>query len=250
MKNFKEKVIIALDYSDMYPVKRLLEKLKGESYFYKIGFELFTSCGAESVKAVKDYGCKVFLDLKYHDIPNTVYKAVKSAGKLGADIINVHASGGVDMMKAAKTGGEEAADITGGHIDIVAVTVLTALSGEDVKRIFYDLIEYKNCGGIVPALALHLAKLAKISGLDGVVCSGRESLEIKNALGEGFKTITPGIRLKKTGRTDDQKRTATPSEAFNSGADYIVVGREVTGADSPADALQNIYRDIEENALK
>ena len=269
MENFKEKIIIALDYGDLKPVKELLEKLKGRAYFYKIGFELFTSCGARSVDLVKDYGCKIFLDLKYHDIPNTVYKAVKSAGKLGADIINVHASGGLDMMKAAKTAGEEASDAAGRHIDIIAVTVLTSLSDTDVKQVFYNNnIEEKGRGeadGIASGLAMHLAKLAKISGLDGVVCSGHESLKIKNILGQDFKTITPGIRMKAKAKNADvhalshgeteglkepnggQKRIMTPSEAFKAGADYIVVGREITGAENPADALANVHAGIENN---
>ena len=274
MENFKEKIIIALDYGDLKPVKELLENLKGRAYFYKIGFELFTSCGAESVNLVKNYGCKVFLDLKYHDIPNTVYKAVKSAGKLGADIINIHASGGLDMMKAAKTAGEEASYAAGRHIDVIAVTVLTSLSDADVKQVFYNnnMEEKKRgeSGGIVSGLALHLAKLAKIAGLDGVVCSGLESFTIKNILGRNFKTVTPGIRLKtknaecgsvspvSDGRADGetsgvglkeqnggQKRIMTPSEAFKAGADYIVVGREITEAENPADALADIHADVE-----
>lgn len=266
MENLKEKVIIALDYSDLEHVKRLLEKLKGKAYFYKIGFELFTSCGMKSIELVKDYGGKIFLDLKFHDIPNTVYKAVKSAGKSGADIINVHASGGTDMMKAAKKGGEEAACVTGKHIDIIAVTVLTNMSNADVRRIFYNFetineqdggisarsgsetlngTGVENGAGIAYDLALHLAGLAKASGLDGVVCSGHESLKIKNAFGADFKTVTPGIRLR--AEAGDQKRVMTPSAAFGAGADYIVVGREITNADNPADALSNVYSDIENN---
>ena len=269
MENFKEKIIIALDYADLMPVKELLEKLKGRAYFYKIGFELFTSCGAESVNLVKNYRCKVFLDLKYHDIPNTVYKAVKSAGKLGADIINIHASGGLDMMKAAKTAGEEASYAAGRHIDVIAVTVLTSLSDADVKQVFYGFEELDNFssggipslraqrsnlghahknedgGGIASNLALHLAKLAKTAGLDGVVCSGLESLAIKNVLGLDFKTVTPGIRLKAKNADGGQKRIMTPSEAFKAGADYIVVGREITEAENPADALADIHADVE-----
>ena len=249
MENFKEKIIIALDYGDLKPVKELLEKLKGSAYFYKIGFELFTSCGAESVNLVKNYGCKVFLDLKYHDIPNTVYKAVKSAGKLGADIINVHASGGLDMMKAAKTAGEEASYTAGRHIDVIAVTVLTSLSDADVKQVFYNNdTEEKGrgeSGGIASGLALHLAKLAGTAGLDGVVCSGLESLAIKNVLGRDFKTVTPGIRLKTKNAGGGQKRIMTPSEAFKAGADYIVVGREITEAENPADALADIHAEAE-----
>jgi orotidine-5'-phosphate decarboxylase len=298
MENFKEKVIIALDYGDLDSAVSLLEKLKGEAYFYKVGFEFFTSCGLKSVELVKDCGCKVFLDLKYHDIPNTVYKAVKAAARLGADIINVHASGGGNMMKAAKRGCDEISVETGRHIDIIAVTVLTSLSDSEVKQIFYGLDESPHGhSGVVSAsrLTMHLAKSAKISGLDGVVCSGHESLQIKNILGNDFKTVTPGIRMKansdvyagagasekteslesvksikslesvksikslesvntlsvKTAalegkmRVDDQKRIMTPSEAFNAGSDYIVVGRDITGAKNPADALKEIYEDIE-----
>ncbi|MCL4322494.1 MAG: orotidine-5'-phosphate decarboxylase [Deltaproteobacteria bacterium] len=255
MKNFKERVIIALDYDNLDSVRNILERLKGEAYFYKIGSALFTSCGIQSVKLVRDYGCRIFLDLKFHDIPNTVYNAVKSAGELGADIINIHASGGVDMMKSAKKGAIEAAKKTGKNIDVIAVTILTSLAQEDLRDIFYysghgvnsENLKSGNEGN-VSNLVLHLAELAKISGLDGVVCSGYESIEIKKVLGDNFKTIVPGIRLK-TGKIDDQKRIMTPSAAFNSGADYIVIGREITGADSPADALQNIYSDIEKNAL-
>lgn len=288
MENFKERVIIALDYNNLDSVKDILERLKGEAYFYKIGLELFTSCGAQSVRLIKNYGCKIFLDLKFHDIPNTVYNAVKSAGELGVDIVNIHAAGGVEMMKSAKKGGIEAAEKTGKNIDIIAVTVLTNLAQEDIKDIFYYFEDGANLGNlnkshvdVVSNLVLHLAKLAKISGLDGVVCSGYESLEIKKVLGDDFKTITPGIRLKRdnyttevqrdagsavrrrTGRAnltskdgniknikggmriDDQKRIMTPSMAFNSKADYIVVGREITASNDPLEALKAIYNDIE-----
>ncbi|MCL4542893.1 MAG: orotidine-5'-phosphate decarboxylase [Deltaproteobacteria bacterium] len=267
MKNFKERVIIALDYNNLDSAKDMLERLKGEALFYKIGLELFTSCCDKSVKLIRDYGCKIFLDLKFHDIPNTVYNAVKSAGELGVDIINVHASGGVEMMKSAKKGGMEAADKIGKNIDIIAVTVLTNLSEGDVRDIFYYSKEKTNpdglnggCGNIVGNLALHLAKLAKISGLDGAVCSGYESVEIKKVLGDGFKTIIPGIRLKRGNyakdgnagnaaaggvRVDDQKRVMTPSMAFNSQADYIIIGREVTASNNPIEALKAVYNDIE-----
>ncbi len=263
MKNFKERVIIALDYNNLNSVKDVLERLKGEAFFYKIGSELFTSCGNQSIELVRDYGCKVFLDLKFHDIPNTVYNAVKSAGELGVDIINVHASGGGEMMKSAKQGGVDATKKTGKKIDIIAVTILTNLAEEDVMGIFYHSED--GCGSaavfgnIVDNLVLHLARLAKISGLDGVVCSGHESLKIKKVLGDGFKTITPGIRLKKSSymkdkdicsvnvdmRIDDQKRVMTPFQAFSSKADYIVVGREVTASNNPLEALKTIYRDVE-----
>ncbi|MDA8053578.1 MAG: orotidine-5'-phosphate decarboxylase [Deltaproteobacteria bacterium] len=276
MKNFKEKVIIALDYNNLDAVRSILERLKGEAYFYKIGPVLFTSCGIQSVELIKDYGCKIFLDLKFHDIPNTVYNAVKSAGELGVGIINVHASGGVDMMKSAKKGGIEAAKKMGKNIDVIAVTILTSLAQEDLRDIFYYQRHGVNSenpksgnAGNVGSLVLHLAELAKISGLDGVVCSGYESLEIKKVLGDNFKTIVPGIRLAGRGyaaevqrdagaaiaperenikgctRIDDQKRVMTPSMAFNSKADYIVAGREITASNDPLTALKAIYNDIE-----
>jgi orotidine-5'-phosphate decarboxylase len=267
--NFNDKIIIALDYDGLKPVKNLLDKLEGRAFFYKVGFELFTSCGEKSVKFIKERGCKVFLDLKYHDIPNTVYKAVKAAGRVGADIINVHASGGTEMMSAAKKAADEASEDAGRHIDIIAVTVLTSLSDGDINRIFYDYNDYEEVmqgkgneygvckEGISSGLALHLARLAKISKLDGVVCSGRESINIKKTFGNDFKTVTPGIRTK-TGSDnkitncannseDDQKRVMTPSEAFNAAADYIVIGREITGAADPADALDKICADIKNN---
>ena len=267
--NFNDKIIIALDYDGLKPVKNLLDKLEGRAFFYKVGFELFTSCGEKSVKFIKERGCKVFLDLKYHDIPNTVYKAVKAAGRLGADIINVHASGGTEMMSAAKKAADEASEDAGRHIDIIAVTVLTSLSDGDINSIFYDYKEYEEViqekdneygvckSGISSDLAMHLARLAKISKLDGVVCSGRESINIKKTFGNDFKTVTPGIRTK-TGSDnkitncannseDDQKRVMTPSEAFNAAADYIVIGREITGAADPADALDKICADIKNN---
>lgn len=255
MQSFKERVIVALDYNNLNSVKDILQRLKGEAFFYKIGSELFTSCGRQSIDLVKDYGCRVFLDLKFHDIPNTVYHAVKSAGESGADIINVHALGGTEMMKSAKKGAMDAADKTGKNIDIIAVTILTNLAREDVSDIFYPY--GKGCGAddgnIVGNLALHLAKLARDSGLDGVVCSGYESLGIKKVLGEGFKTITPGIRLKKSGyakgadmRIDDQKRVMTPFQAFNAKADYIVVGREITASNNPLEALNAVYNDVEQ----
>ena len=268
--NFNDKIIIALDYGDLKPVKNLLDKLEGRAFFYKVGFELFTSCGEKSVKFIKERGCKVFLDLKYHDIPNTVYKAVKAAGRLGADIINVHASGGTEMMSAAKKAADEASEDAGRHIDIIAVTVLTSLSDDDINRIFYDYNkDYEEVmqgkgnecrvskNSASSALAIHLAMLAKISKLDGVVCSGHESSNIKKTFGNDFKTLTPGIRTK-TGignkitncannSKDDQKRVMTPSEAFNAGADYIVIGREITGAADPAYAFDKIYADIKNN---
>ncbi|MHB1679806.1 MAG: orotidine-5'-phosphate decarboxylase [bacterium] len=291
ISDYKKKVIIALDFNNIESAKDLIEKLKGEVYFYKVGLELFLNCGKEIFVFLKESDCKIFLDLKFYDIPNTVYNAVKSAGLLGADIINIHASGGIEMMKAAKKGLSEAEDITGKKIELFAVTVLTSFSLDDLKEIFYfdkQFIKIKeknikfdnnsnydnengsnytynslhnNCNGsgndkgnnagenIAETITLHLAGLAKKSGLDGVVCSPLESMSIKKMFGDDFKTITPGIRLEENGiiieQNDDQKRIMTPSKAFKSKADYIVVGRPITRAADPLLSLKNIYKDIQ-----
>jgi orotidine-5'-phosphate decarboxylase len=292
ISDYKNKVIIALDFNNIESAKDLIGKLKEEVYFYKVGLELFLNCGKEIVVFLKESGYKVFLDLKFYDIPNTVYNAVKSAGLFGADIINVHASGGIEMMKAAKKGLSEAEDITGKKIELFAVTVLTSFSSDSLKEIFYfdksiinikeksikfnnsnqyqDNFENRHTGGnytsgqqnklingkagenIAENIALHLAGLAKISGVDGVVCSPLESMSIKTMFGDDFKTITPGIRLEENGiikQNDDQKRIMTPSKAFKSKADYIVVGRPVTRAADPLLSLKDIYKDIQNGYL-
>jgi orotidine-5'-phosphate decarboxylase len=292
ISDYKKKVIIALDFNNIESAKDLIGKLKEEVYFYKVGLELFLNCGKEIVVFLKESGYKVFLDLKFYDIPNTVYNAVKSAGLFGADIINVHASGGIEMMKAAKKGLSEAEDITGKKIELFAVTVLTSFSSDSLKEIFYfdksiinikeksikfnnsnqyqDNFENRHTGGnytsgqqnklingkagenIAENIALHLAGLAKISGVDGVVCSPLESMSIKTMFGDDFKTITPGIRLEENGiikQNDDQKRIMTPSKAFKSKADYIVVGRPVTRAADPLLSLKDIYKDIQNGYL-
>lgn len=305
ISDYKKKVIIALDFNNIESAKDLIGKLKGEVYFYKVGLELFLNCGKEIIVFLKESGYKIFLDLKFYDIPNTVYNAVKSAGLFGADIINVHASGGIEMMKAAKKGLSEAEDITGKKIELFAVTVLTSFSSDSLKEIFYfdksiinikekdvkfnnnvnyysssininnskpyhDNLENRHTGGnytsgqqnklingkagenIAENIALHLAGLAKISGVDGVVCSPLESMSIKTMFGDDFKTITPGIRLEENGiikQNDDQKRIMTPSKAFKSKADYIVVGRPVTRSADPLLSLKNIYKDIQNGYL-
>ena len=260
--DYKKKVIIALDFNNIADAKTLVDKLEGEAYIYKVGLELFLNCGNEILLFLKKSGYKIFLDLKFYDIPNTVYNAVKSAGLLGADIINVHASGGIEMIKAAKKGLSEAQETAGKKIELFAVTVLTSFSSEDIKEVF-DFHDNSAHNGYpentAESIALHLAGLAKKSGLDGVVCSPLESLGIKKMFGEDFKTITPGIRLKENdikkqnslekansliNRRDDQKRIMTPSEAFRNKADYIVVGRPITRAAEPLESLKNIYSEI------
>jgi orotidine-5'-phosphate decarboxylase len=263
LNDYKKKVIVALDFNNIKDAAALIDKLEGEVYIYKVGLELFLNCGNEILLFLKKSGYKIFLDLKFYDIPNTVYNAVKSAGLLGADIINVHASGGIEMMKAAKKGLSEAQETAGKKIELFAVTVLTSFSSEDIKEVFDFHGNSAHSGqteNTAESIALHLAGLAEKSGLDGVVCSPLESLGIKKMFGEDFKTITPGIRLKENNvkkqnalekedsvknRNDDQRRIMTPSEAFRNKADYIVVGRPITHAAEPLASLKNIYMDIQ-----
>lgn len=249
-KNLNERIIIALDYDNLDSARKLLKILGGEAVYFKIGFELFTAEGKAAVHEIKNTGSRVFLDLKFHDIPNTVYKSVRAAGLIGADMVNVHASGGYEMMTAAKRGAEEAFSVTGKPMEVIAVTVLTSLSDDDVKSIYCNDFKENISAG---ELALKLAKSAKDAGLDGVVCSGHESGAIKNEIGSTFITVVPGVRLgtKNAGNMygnnkvdGDQKRVITPGVAFKQGADYIVVGREITGAADPLKAFNDIKEDI------
>jgi len=217
----KDKIIIALDVNTIKEEKRLLDILSPHVKIFKIGMELFYSYSAKAVELVKKYDREVFLDLKFHDIPNTVKNASKVATKLGVFMFNVHASGGSDMMKAAIEGAEEESERQG--IDrprILGVTVLTSIESSQDQ-------------------VLNLARSAKESGIDGVVASAQEAKVIRKELGEDFLIVTPGIRPEGTGK-QDQKRTATPKQAFQTGADYIVIGRPVTKAKDPIKVLEAI----------
>ncbi len=280
-QDFKHKVIIALDFDNMQRVRNIIRELEGEAYFYKIGMELFTSCGPEVVREIKNSGYGVFLDLKFLDIPNTVYKAVRSAAGLGADIISVHALGGIEMMNAAKKAVDEHRKESGKKISLFAVTILTSMSSDGLKEIgFCDKPDGKNSGKknisrniagnngnyynynnkdkidnskiMVERAVLKLAGLAKMCGFDGVVCSPVESAAIKYTYGNEFQTITPGIRLRDSGKEisgNDQKRISSPSAAFAAKADYIVIGRPITRSADPLLSLKNVYEDIK-NAIK
>ena len=217
----KDKIIIALDVNTIKETKQLLDILSPHVKIFKIGMELFYSCGAKAVELVKKYDREVFLDLKFHDIPNTVKNASKVATKLGVFMFNVHASGGSDMMKAAIGGAEEESERQG--IDrprILGVTVLTSIESSQDQ-------------------VLNLARSAKESGIDGVVASPKEAKAIRKGLGKDFLIVTPGIRPEGSEK-QDQKRTATPQEALQAGADYIVIGRPVTKAKDPIKVLEAI----------
>ncbi|MFH1644905.1 MAG: orotidine-5'-phosphate decarboxylase [Candidatus Omnitrophota bacterium] len=226
----KDRLIVALDVDSLDKAKKIVNKLYPVVKIFKVGNELFTSCGPDAVKMIHKKGAKVFLDLKYHDIPNTVAKAVKKAQSMGVFMLNVHASGGSSMMKAAKDA------VSSKKLCLLAVTVLTSIDKPELKSLGIR----KNPLNQVK----HLALLAKKSGMSGVVCSAWEARLIKKLCGKDFVVVTPGIRPKSSERSD-QKRVATPDYAISEGADYIVVGRPITLAKSPLDVAKSIVKEIE-----
>jgi orotidine-5'-phosphate decarboxylase len=231
-----ERLIVALDVDTKEKATALLEKLKKDAKVFKIGSELFTSCGTEIVNEVKKRGCAVFLDLKFHDIPNTVAKSAAAATKLGVLIFNVHALGGFDMMKrAAEAAKKEAERLKIERPKVIAVTILTSMDENSLKKIGIN----DNMGTQV----LKLARLAKDAGLDGVVASPSEVKLIRESIGEDFLVVTPGVRPS-WAAVNDQKRVATPKEAVDNGADYIVVGRPVIEAADPKIAVVKILKEM------
>lgn len=228
----KDKVIVALDVNTLKEEERLLDILSGHVQVFKIGMELFYSCGVKAVDLVKKYDRDIFLDLKFHDIPNTVYAASKAAVRFDIYMFNVHALGGIDMMKKAVEGAEEESERLGiARPKILGVTVLTSLDKTGLNRI-----------GVIRSPeeeVLNLAGLAKEAGLDGVVASPEEITVIREKIGKDFLIVTPGVRPESS-ETGDQKRVSTPKEAFQRGADYIVIGRPVTKAKDPVEAFKTI----------
>ncbi len=227
------KTIIALDFSNKEQVLEFLKQFD-EPVYVKIGMELTYACGLDVIKEVKAMGHHIFLDLKLHDIPNTVKGGMKNLAKLGVDIINCHCAGGIEMMKAAKEGIEEGTPDGQPKAKLIGVTVLTSTS----KEIMNNELGIE---GEVLDTVIHYAKNAKEAGLDGVVCSVHEAKAIHEACGDGFLTVTPGIRLAGNS-ADDQKRVATPEFAKEQGCDMIVVGRSITKSANPKET----YKLIEE----
>jgi len=222
------KVVIALDYDNKQQALAFIEQLDPSTCRLKIGKEMFTHFGPEFVKLVVAKGFDVFLDLKFHDIPNTVAKAVKAAADLGVWMVNVHASGGRRMMEAAKAILEPYGDKAP---LLIAVTVLTSMDQSDLAELGIEL---------TPAEQVkRLALLTKSAGLDGVVCSSHEAEELKALLGKSFKLITPGIRPAGS-EAGDQRRIKTPKQAIESGSDYLVIGRPITKAQDPVAVLNEI----------
>lgn len=232
-----ERLIVALDFNNLDDAKNLVNELGDDVIFYKVGMELFYSVGAEIVRWLKEQNKKVFLDLKLFDIPNTVAGGLCSLMKLGADILNVHAAGGFEMMEtAALSLRAEAARLNIPCPKLIAITVLTSIDKQDWDGMGYDKID-------MTQQVLHFAKLAQFAGLDGVVSSPQEAKMIRDECGKDFLIITPGIRPIGSD-IDDQTRISLPKYAIENGSNYLVVGRPIRSAENPKLAAQNILEEI------
>jgi orotidine-5'-phosphate decarboxylase len=232
----REKLIVALDVPTAEAGLRLADRLEGRVGMFKVGLENFTAEGPVLVRFLTAKGMQVFLDLKLHDIPNTVRSAACAAAHLGVSIFNVHASGGRKMMEAALEGAVEGARDRGGRRPLVlAVTVLTSLAAEDLAGL--------GISGSPEEVVVRLAQLTREAGLDGVVASPREIAALRNAMGPDFVIVTPGIRPAAAG-ADDQVRIATPASAIQAGASYLVVGRPIAAAADPATAADAIVAEM------
>lgn len=232
MSETRERMIVALDVPTAAEARKLVAAVGEAASFYKVGKQLFTAEGPQVVRDLVGSGRKVFLDLKYHDIPNTVAEAVRSASRLGVSMLNVHASGGSKMLRAAA----EAAAQSETKPKVLAVTVLTSLSDEDLQEI--------GVSGRAMDQVLRLAQLARANGCLGVVASAREAKEIRREIGEGFLIVTPGVRPAGAA-LNDQARYVTPAEAIAAGATHIVVGRPIIAAADPAKAARMVVEEME-----
>ena len=226
------RVIVALDFPDLRTVQEAVLPLEPGLCRVKVGKELFTSAGPALIEMLVDRGFDVFLDLKFHDIPNTVARACAVAARMGIWMVNIHASGGRNMLLAAR----EAVDREQHHPLLIGVTVLTSLSSADLSEI--------GVNSTAEEQVLRLARLSKATGLDGVVCSAREAVTLKGELGNDFVLVTPGIRPPGVAG-NDQKRTMTPAEAISAGSHYLVIGRPVTQARDPVAVLTSINEEID-----
>jgi orotidine-5'-phosphate decarboxylase len=236
-KNAIDKLIFALDAASLDEALFWIDLLSGHVGMFKVGKELFASVGPQIVDCIKLRGQRVFLDLKFHDIPNTVARAAEAAVRLGVDMFNVHASGGSKMIRETVSAVEAAAAKIGRVKPVVlAVTVLTSLNDDDLREIGFA----KTTNDLV----LHLATMAQKAGADGVVASPQDIATLRAHLGNDFILVTPGIRLSQESLKDDQKRTLSAQEAVKLGADYIVVGRPIRQAADPLAASRNIVREI------
>ncbi|MER2493409.1 orotidine-5'-phosphate decarboxylase [Catenovulum sediminis] len=232
MQNCNSPVVVALDFNDAQKAQQLVSQLTPADCRLKVGKEMFTLFGPEFVKSLTSKGFDVFLDLKFHDIPATTAKACLAAANLGVWMLNVHASGGVNMMQTAKN---LLQDNFQNPPLLIGVTVLTSMDDQDIQSLGIQ----RSAGEQV----IHLAGLAQQAGLDGVVCSAQEASALKSEFGQDFKLVTPGIRPEGAD-VGDQKRIMTPKKAISSGSDYLVIGRPVTQADNPKAVLDAINQSL------
>jgi orotidine-5'-phosphate decarboxylase len=235
-KELARKIIIALDVKTKEEARKVLESLP-EARVFKVGLELFTAEGPGMIDLVKSYGKEVFLDLKLHDIPNTVAGAVRAAVKHGVSMLTLHTSGGREMMKKAVETARETAEKENKPLPLLlGVTVLTSLKDDDLKEIGFSAGTREQ--------VLRLARLATEAGIEGLVCSPQEIDLLRAELGQEIKIITPGIRPA-WAEAQDQKRIMTPAEAIKKGADFLVIGRPITQAQPPAEAFVRVVRELE-----
>lgn len=223
-----EKIIVALDVPSKKEALDLVDLLRGQISFFKIGLQLYTAAGPEVVREIIAKGATVFLDLKLHDIPNTVARAVESAGNLGVQMLTIHLSGGSEMIRAAVAARKN-------NMSILGVTVLTSATNETLNQL-----------GIADKIDNHVLRLAKLgveNGIDGLVASPHEAKTLRAEFGGKIKIVTPGVRPKGAD-AGDQKRFMTPREAIDAGADYLVIGRPITAASSPSDAVARIIDEL------
>jgi len=227
------RVIVALDVNSVEEVRALVSKVGPNIKTFKVGMRLFTKYGPALVRELKENGYNIFLDLKYHDIPNTVETACFEAALLGVDMLTIHACGGKEMCRAAVKGAKEGAAKSGNKVPtILAVTVLTSMNEAALKEV--------GVNNAVELQVLNLATMAINEGVSGIVCSPLEVKKLKSEIKNKFVAVIPGIRLPE-GNTNDQKRVASPDAAIKDGADYLVIGRPVYGAPDPVQALKQIY---------
>ncbi|OPY60326.1 MAG: Orotidine 5'-phosphate decarboxylase [Syntrophorhabdaceae bacterium PtaU1.Bin034] len=233
----RERMILALDVEDFQEARDLVGEFREHVGMFKVGKQLFTHCGPKIVDLIKELGGRIFLDLKYHDIPNTVSKAAVEATKLGVDMFNVHASGGVTMMRQAREAIYEASEkIKVRQPKIIAVTVLTSIDDAELVKMGLEISARE--------FTRRLALLTREAGLDGVVASGQEIEMIRDLCGSDFIIVTPGVRITET--KDDQKRTIGPREAIQKGATYIVLGRTVLTTANPKETLKQVEEQIKD----
>ena len=227
----ENKIIIPLDLDHSSAIN-IAKKLNPDLCRLKVGSQLFTSSGPKIISELNDLKFDIFLDLKFYDIPNTVYESVKSALDMGVWMVNVHASGGAKMLESAK----KAIESVNSSTILIAVTILTSFSKENMTNLgISDLDKH----------ILNLGKLAYDCGLDGVVCASTDTQSIKKNFGKNFLAVTPGIRPAWSS-LDDQSRVSTPAEALRNGSDFLVIGRPITGSKDPIKALERIYKEMDE----